>query len=130
MTSQLAYRRGDVVYADMPLVTGPGSKRRPAVIVSSNEYNDGRDEVIASGATRAVDDTSLGNYVLADWQTAGLRQRSAVTGWPVAISKEKVLRRYGRVSERDMAAIDHSLILIFGLGPALGLHPDLLGLDS
>lgn len=130
MSSQPEYRRGEVIYADLPLMTASGSKRRPAVIISSDEYNQVRGQVIACGTTSRIRVIPFGDYLLADWQSAGLSLPSAVTAWPTTIRKEKILRRYGQVSARDLAAIDRSLILILGLEARMGLNPDLLGLDS
>ena len=120
MTSQPDYRRGEVIYADMPLMTAPGSKRRPAVIISSDEYNLLRSEVIACGTTSDIWEFPFGNYLLVDWQSAGLRQPSVVTAWPATVPQDKILRRYGQVSARDLAAIDRSLILILGLEARFG----------
>lgn len=124
MTSQPEYRRGEVIYATLPVITASGHKTRPAVIISSDEYNANLSQVIVSGTTTLAVNLLFGHCTLADWETAGLVQPSAVTPWPATIRKDKILRRYGQVSARDMAAIDDSLRYI------LGLNPDLLGLDS
>ena len=130
MTSQPDYRHGEVIYADLPLANSSGSKRRPAVIISSDEYNLLRRQVVACGTTSDTRDVSFGNYLLVDWQSAGLSQPSVVTAWPATVRQDKILRRYGQVSARDLAAIEDSLILVFGLASRMGLNPDLLGLDS
>lgn len=124
MTSEIIYRRGEVVYANLPIVTGSGHKRRPAVIISSDEYNAELHQVIVSGTTRIADFLPFGHCRLTDWESAGFHRPSAVTPWPATVRKDKLLGRYGQVSDRDLAAIDDSLRFI------LRLNPDLLGLDS
>lgn len=124
MTSQPEYRQGEVIYASLPVVTASGHKRRPAVIISSDEYNAELRQVIVSGTTRIAEGIPFGHCRLIDWESAGLNQPSAVTPWPATVRQDEILRRYGRVSERDLAAIGDSLRFI------LGLNPDLLGLDS
>ena len=130
MTSEIIYRRGDVVYANLPIVTGSGHKRRPAVVISSDEYNAELRQVIVSGTTRIAEVIPFGHCLLIDWESAGFHRPSAVTPWPATVRKDKILGRYGQVSARDLAAIDDSLILILGLEARMGLNPDLLGLDS
>lgn len=124
MTSRPEYRRGEVIYTSLPVVTSSGHKRRPAVIISSDEYNAELRQVIVSGTTRIADAIPFGHCRLIDWESAGLNQPSAVTPWPATVRHDEILRRYGQVSARDLAAIGDSLRFI------LDLNPDLLGLDS
>lgn len=130
MTSEIIYRRGDVVYASLPSLTGSGYERQIAVIVSTDEYNHELDQVITSRTIRGVAEESLDVHILADWQSAGLSEPLGVTSLLASIGKDRIVERYGRVSDRDMAAIDRSLILMLGLEARMDLNPDLLGLDS
>lgn len=124
MSSQPEYRRGEVVYTTLPLITASGHKRRPAVIISSDEYNAELSQVIVSGTTRITPNLPFGHCPLTDWESAGLSHPSSVTPWPATVRQDKILGRYGQVSDRDLTAIGDSLRFI------LGLNPDLLGLDS
>lgn len=67
---------GDIVVADFP--GARGTKRRPAVVISSLTYHSARPDVIlgliTSQTASAVGPT---DYLLQDWAAAGLRVPSA-----------------------------------------------------
>lgn len=91
---------GDVVVLDFPGVTG--TKRRPAVIVSSSLYHNERPDVIAGLITSqtAVAVTAT-DYLLQDWAAAGLRRASAFRAFFVTLPRFAVTARIGRLSDRD-----------------------------
>lgn len=71
----MAIQPGDVVTVEFPGATG--TKRRPAVVLSTATYHTTRPDVIlglltsqTSGAVHPSD------YLLLDWQQAGLRKPS------------------------------------------------------
>ena len=67
---------GDIVTVDFPGVTG--IKRRPAVVVSTDTYHRTRPDAILGLLTSQVGAaTGPTDYVLQDWQTAGLHSPSA-----------------------------------------------------
>ncbi|MCX6008470.1 MAG: type II toxin-antitoxin system PemK/MazF family toxin [Chloroflexi bacterium] len=64
------YSRGDVVLVNFTFADESGVKRRPAIIVSSEAYNNGRDEAIIAAITSRTDRVLLGDHLIADWQGA------------------------------------------------------------
>lgn len=68
------FKAGDVVTVDFPGVTG--IKRRPAVVLSSAIYHANRPDVIVGLITSQTSSLGVTDYVLQDWQTAGLRVAS------------------------------------------------------
>ena len=75
-----AYSRGDIVLVNFTFADESGVKRRPAIIVSSEAYNNGRDEAIIAAITSRTDRVLLGDHLIVDWQGAGLLFPSVVTG--------------------------------------------------
>lgn len=66
-------RPGDIVTVDFAGVTGV--KRRPAVVVSTVEYHNERPDVIlAILTTQTQAATSTLDYILQDWEEAGLHR--------------------------------------------------------
>jgi mRNA interferase MazF len=103
------FRPGDVVVADYPGVHK--SKRRPAVVVSTDLYQATRPDVVLAVLTKQVASaTAPTDYVLQDWQAAGLRYPTAfraflntfVATHPVWI---------GHLSDRDWAEVQARLRL-------------------
>lgn len=95
-----SFSAGDVVTLDSPGVTG--TKRCPAVVLTSDIYHTARPDVIVglitsqtSGAAATTD------YVLQDWQAAGLRLPSAFRAFLVTLPRAAILSRIGALSQTD-----------------------------
>ena len=66
------YKQGDVVLVRFVFTDESGAKRRPAVVVSTSEYHQGRQEAIVAAITSNVDWLLVGNHLISGWQEAGL----------------------------------------------------------
>ena len=98
---------GDIVAVDFPGVTGV--KRRPAIVVSTDEYHRHRPDVILGIITSQVADAVTPmDYVLQDWAIAGLHRISAFRAFletmPAASAK-----LIGHCSTRDWQEIQACL---------------------
>jgi mRNA interferase MazF len=74
---------GDVVTVDFPGATG--AKRRPAVVVSSDQYHAERpDLILGILTTRWSSATAATDHVLLDWSASGLqsaRHFDRISAW-------------------------------------------------
>ena len=62
------YKRGDVVLVPFPFSNQTTIKKRPAVIISSNEYNDNSSDVIIIAVTSQIDNViEIGECLIIDW---------------------------------------------------------------
>jgi mRNA interferase MazF len=87
-----------------------GIKRRPAVIVSSDAYNSQSPDVMIASITsnvRAI--RHPGDHLLQDWQTAGLLKPSLLQAKIATVETAIIGRRLGRLSRRDLTALDRGL---------------------
>ena len=109
MLNTIGFSRGDVVLVNFLFSEETGSKRRPAVLVSSQTYHQGRQEAVLCAITSNTDRLLTGDYLMADWDSAGLLYRSVATGIIRTIKQSMIQRKLGRVSRKDMAAIDELL---------------------
>jgi mRNA interferase MazF len=110
------WRRGDVVLVPVGFTDLSGSKRRPAVIISSDDYNARSPDVMIasiSGNLRAIGHP--GDLRLRDWQVTGLLRPSLVQTKIATIEISVIARRLGQLSDDDLAELDR------GLRDALGL---------
>jgi len=102
---------GNVVTVDFLGATG--TKRRPAVVVSSALYHQHRPDlvlgVLTSQVSRAI---SPLDYVLADWASAGLRQPSAFRSY-FGMATPTAVRVIGHLSARDWEGVQACLIHAF-----------------
>lgn len=100
---------GDVVTVDFP--GAQGIKRRPAVVVSSKSYHDVRPDVILSLVTSNLGSaTTAMDYVLQDWQAAGLRTASAFRCFLATMPATSIIA-IGHLSDRDWQGVQARLKL-------------------
>jgi len=109
------YSRGDVVLVSFIFADETGVKRRPAVIVSSDTYHAGRDEVIIAAITSRTDRVLVGDHLITDWQGAGLLFPSVATSIIRTIKQDMISRRLGSLPTQDMRGVDSKLKLALGL---------------
>ncbi len=109
MQSTTSYNRGDVVLVNFVFAEETGSKRRPVLLLSSDQYMKGRQEVVVSAITSNTRRILVGDYLMADWEEAGLLFPSAVTGIVRTIKQSMIDRKMGAVSTGDFAEIESNL---------------------
>ena len=111
---------GDIVTIDFPGVRG--TKRRPAVVVSSAVYHQHRPDVIVGVVTSQIQQaTAPTDHVLLDWSDAGLHRPSAFRTF-LATLPASAATPIGRCSKRDWEEILACLArAIAGFGQNTGL---------
>lgn len=111
----IIYEHGEVVLIRFVFTNGSGAKRRPAVIVSTSEYHQGRQEAIVAAITSNVDRPLVGDHLISGWQEAGLLFPSVATGIIRTIKQTMIERRLGTIPPADMQAIQEQLRHALGL---------------
>lgn len=94
-----------------------GSKRRPACIVSSDEYNGGGRDVILAMVTSRLTAGEVGDVVVRDWSGAGLLRPSVIRTGRLIVLERRLLpeRPLGTLGRTDLDAVDDGLKAVFGL---------------
>ena len=114
--STTIWSRGDVVLVPVGFTDQSGAKRRPAIVVSSDEYNaQSPDVMIASVTSNLLAIRHPGDHLIRDWQAAGLLRPSLVQTKIATVEATIIDRRLGRLSGDDLTVLDR------GLREALGL---------
>jgi len=108
--SALSVRPGDVVVAGFPGIQG--TKRRPALVVSTSGYHAARPDVILSILTGQIAAaTAPTDYCLKDWSLVGLRTPTAFRTFLVTLPREDIIAVIGHLSDHDWNAIQARLRL-------------------
>ncbi|MCA9998829.1 MAG: type II toxin-antitoxin system PemK/MazF family toxin [Anaerolineales bacterium] len=106
----MAFQRGDVVLIPFPFTDLSASKTRPAIVVSSKIYHQHRPELllvyVSSQITKANPEI---DYLLADWQDAGLLKPSFARPKVAAIEPGLVVYTVGQTSATDLEQVDKRL---------------------
>ena len=84
-------------------------------MVSSQDYHRGRQEAIVAAITSNITRLLIGDHLISDWQQAGLLFPSVATGIIRTIKQSTMARKLGRMSARDLKAIEASLRLSLGI---------------
>lgn len=100
---------GDVVLVPFPFTDQSSSKKRPAVVVSSAGYNAERPDLIVMAITSQVRAENHFDIPIQEWQSAKLLKPSIIKPVIATIEKTLVIRRLGRLGEKDRNALAESL---------------------
>ncbi|MCP4005468.1 MAG: type II toxin-antitoxin system PemK/MazF family toxin [bacterium] len=106
---------GDVVLVPFPFTDQSASKRRPAVVVSSEAYHNERPDLVILAITSQVrPGARIGEVAIAQWKEAGLLKASVLKPVVATIERGLVLRKLGRLEEEDRRALRGVLDVILG----------------
>jgi mRNA interferase MazF len=104
-------KAGTVVTAEFQGIVS--TKRRPAVVVSSEAYQRERPDAILAVVTSQISKSiSSTDYILQDWQAANLTKPSAVRIFLFTLPQSKITE-IGELSERDWAKVRTRLQIAF-----------------
>lgn len=102
MANASRFSLGDVVLVPFPFTDQSGTKKRPAVVVSSSSYNASRRDIVIMAITSQVrQPLAFGEALVADWQAAGLIKQSVLKPVFTTIEQHLVIRTMGRLSAAD-----------------------------
>ena len=110
MTNILKY---DVVIVKFPFASSLKYKARPAVVVSSNEYNSNkRDTLLILAISSAFENKLNFEAELEDWKVTGLLKPSIFKAAIATIEKEFVISKIGTLSTVDKNKLEKMVGLI------------------
>ncbi len=108
-------RYGDVVLVTFPFTNLQTTKKRPAVIISSLSYNQARPDFILMAITSQVkNERSTGEYILQDWQQAGLLKPSMIKPLIATLEQNKIVKNMGQLSNTDREMLNAIIQTILG----------------
>ena len=107
--------RGDVVLVRTLLPGRDAPSLRPAVVLATETYRQGRGQVVVAAVTGGSARLLPGDTAVERWREAGLLDPSVVTGVVLTMSAGSVEKRLGSLSAADLQAVEASLRLSLGL---------------
>lgn len=106
---------GDVVLVPFPYTDQTAAKKRPAVVVSSDDYHRERQDVILVAVTsRTAALLKTGDVRIEHWHEAGLLKASVMKAVFTTIEKDLILRKLGSLQSTDAAAVRIALDQVLG----------------
>jgi mRNA interferase MazF len=115
MPPTTGFRFGDVVLVPFPFTDQTGTKKRPAIVVSSDAYQQRRRDLVIMAVTSQIKPAAVfGEVTITAWQQAGLIQPSVTKPILTTIEKGLVIRKLGQIQLTDRKALENALRLIIG----------------
>ena len=111
MPNTIGSKFGDVVLVPFPFTDQTASKRRPAVVVSSDAYHRERVDVIVVAVTSRTirPRATIGEVLIEEWREAGLLKASLIKPVFTTVEQSLILRKLGALQQRDVAALRKAL---------------------
>ena len=113
MKSTTTYEKWDVVLVPFPFTDLKSTQKRPALIISPNEYNQKLDVVIVFITSKLDLEYRLGDYLIQEWQKANLPKPSMIRMKFATVDKSIIVKKLGRLSEKDRNEFKKLLVDFF-----------------
>jgi mRNA interferase MazF len=106
---------GDVVLVKFPFTNLQTTKQRPAVIISSREYQENRPDVIIMAITSRIHEPLLtGEAKIGEWKASGLLKPSVFKPLIATVEKEQIIKVLGKISQSDGLRLTEIIRAIIG----------------
>lgn len=109
----MAFNKWDIILVSFPFTDLSTSKKRPALVVSPEIYNEGADLVIAFITSQMQVRSRTGDYPIGNWQLANLPKPSMIRMKFATISKLIIVKKLGQLDRRDVFGFQKELINFF-----------------
>ena len=111
----MPYKFGDVVLVRFPFTNQATFKQRPAVVVSSDAYNNIKPDVIVMAITSQIRTPfGLGEISVVHWQEANLLKSSAIKPLFATLEHSLIIRKLGELEATDRAALAENIERVLG----------------
>lgn len=107
-----SYSKNEVILVRFPFSNLSGSKVRPAIVVNAPHSSQ---DVIIVPLTSKVSALLMGEFVLADWKTAGLNVPSTAKRGFYTLHQSLIMKAVGNLSGTDADSLEDSLRVWLGL---------------
>jgi len=107
----MIYKQCNIILVPFPFSDQTAAKKRPAVIVSSDEYNIKYYDVVIMAITSQFDNKD--NYIIEKWKEAGLLKPSVLKPVISTIDKSLIIKKLGTLNNKDFLLMKEVLNDIF-----------------
>jgi len=108
-----AYKKWEIILVPFPFTNLKSSKKRPALVISPDEYNDRLDIVIAFITSKLDQSNRYGDYIIHDWSKSGLPKPSMLRMKFATIDKAMIIKKIGKLSKTDQSCFSKLLVDFF-----------------
>lgn len=111
----MTYKQWDIVLVPLPFTDLSSTKKRPALVISPENYNKGHDIVIQFLTSNITATPNPGDYLLTEWKESGLPKASMLRMKFATVQTGIVVKKIAHLSPPDLKALKKELKSFFGL---------------
>jgi mRNA interferase MazF len=111
----MIYKPWDIILVPFPFTDLSRNKKRPALVISPENYNKGNDLIIMFITSNLSAFGRPGDYKITKWKEAGFPNPSMTRMKLATIEKKIIVKKFARLKEKDIKAIQHILSGFFEL---------------
>ena len=105
------FKEGDVVLVSYPFGEGAGVRKRPALVISRNNFNQQTEELIVAQITSRISSPNReGDYQIINWREASLIKPAIVRLRLATLPTAMVLRRLGSLTQEDFRGVSTAIL--------------------
>jgi len=108
------YKKWDIILVPFPFTDLKTTKKRPALVVSPDNYNQGMDVVIAFVTSKVDQAARPGDYKIKEWDKTGLPKPSMLRMKFATLDKKLIIKTLGRLEQKDQQDFSGKLVDFFG----------------
>ncbi len=106
----------DVVVVPFPFTDKAGTKRRPALVISSPQFNGQHDQVVLAMITTAKQSDWPSDVAIHEWGKAGLSVPCRIRFKLFTLEKGLILKRVGALGGSDRMMVQEALARTLAVG--------------
>jgi len=107
------YRRWNILLVPFPFTDQETTKKRPALVISPDIYNQGPDVTIAFITSNLKKTDRPGDYLIKDWKKSGLPKPSMIRMKFATIHRSIIIKKIGRLFARDQKGFQSTFLDFF-----------------
>lgn len=105
----ITYKKWDIILVPFPFTNLKTVKKRPALVISPEEYNAGPDLIILFITSNLSSFGKPGDHKIVEWNKSRLPKPSMVRMKFATIEKSIIIKKLGEILKTDQLAINNNL---------------------
>ena len=101
----MIFKAFDIVAVPFPFTDRDALKRRPALVISNQRFNQRHNQLVLAMITTATEDVWPSDVSFADWQEAGLKVACHFRLKLFMLDQNLVLKSIGHLSPKDIKSV-------------------------
>lgn len=112
----MTFKSFDVVAVPFPFTDRDATKRRPALVISNESFNQQHNQIVLSMITTTTDNVWPSDVSLTNWQKAGLKVACQLRLKLFTLDQNLVLKTIGHLSSKDVKSVQAALTEFIDVG--------------